>query len=362
MTYRGMGAPVPTVQPIPDPWYQQKARQLQRVAAATAGLGQNGPTAEPPLPSAPKYGLMVGWGAVILLTAGIFFAATRGTGTKVRANRRRRRTRRGTRRRASKRRTSRRRRKSSLRRYKALSAASRRRMPPSSFALPGKRFPIAGPPGSSTGRNKWQAMQAIRYLNMGRVSTKQEYLAVRNAIIRRYGSAFWRSYDGPSWEKVQRAKRKRATTRRKRGRRVTRRVAANPKLVGNRPRRGTRRRSSAKSRVGYALATLRHAHASPKKAGLSARIARSLARSTAGLYRVGGGKVVKYRPSTSLQGAMTSTRIAASASRETHWLVKVYQSGTPKVVVVRKVDSKGRTTYRVEDSARRKRARRRRAA
>jgi len=502
MSYRGMGQLVPAVQPIPDPWYQQKARELQAAAAATAGLGQDAAPAlpsrvEPPPAAAPKYALMVGWGAVIALTAGIFWAATRGVGTKPVSANSRRRTRRNTRR-GGKRRTTRGR-GSSLRRYKALSASAARRMPESSFALPGRRFPVAGPPGSSRARDKWQAMQAIRYLNMGRVGTKQEYLAVRNAVIRRYGAKFWRSYDGPSWEKVQGAKRKRSQTRRKRparrrlaanrtsrrgavrpnqtatqleniktwGREVgwetgmgladdgfsggesdvrkkalqrdplaglhrelrkvvegspqtrrmymqgwnrgvvdgyrhrlerlptrrlkrpfyqgaaseqpTRRLKRpfrnarrtsrrNPKIVGPvrgyaaaNTRRTSKRRSTAKSRVGYALSSLRHSGLSPKRAGLSSRIAASLARRP-GLYRVGKGKVTKYKGSTSLQGAMTSTRLAASGSGETHWLVKVYKSGRPKVVVVRKIDAKGKTVYRVEEAAQRARKRRRAVA
>jgi len=113
------------------------------------------------------------------------------------------------------------------RRYKALSAASRKRMPPSSFALPGKRFPVKGPPGSSRERDKWQALQAIRYLRMGRVKRRADYLAIRSAIIRLYGANFWRSCGGPSWPKVEKAKRKRRGTRRGTKRRTSRRLAAN---------------------------------------------------------------------------------------------------------------------------------------
>ena len=109
-----------------------------------------------------------------------------------------------------------------LHHYKALSASARSSMPDSYFALSGRRFPIRGPVGSSRERDKWQAMQAIRYLNMGRVTSRQDYLDIRNAIIRRYGAGFWRSYDGPAWPKIQSAKRKRSTTRRPR-----RRLAAN---------------------------------------------------------------------------------------------------------------------------------------
>lgn len=227
-------------------------------------------------------GMMLGWGSVIALTAGLFWAASRGTGTVAANPRRRRRRRRGYRlrrnRRASKRRSTRRRATSrrrrtrrasrrratgALRRFKGLSAAARRRMPPSSFALPGKRFPVKGPPGSSAERNKWQAMQAIRYLNMGRVATKKDYLAIRNAIIRKYGAGFWRSYDGPTWNKVVAAKRRRGATRRRTSRRRAtrrssrrrssrrgrRRVAANRRTSRRRSsRRGRRRRRSSRRR------------------------------------------------------------------------------------------------------------------
>lgn len=110
-------------------------------------------------------------------------------------------------------------------RYKALSAAARRRMPDSSFALSGRRFPIKGPPGSSRKRDRWQAMQAIGYLNMGRVRSKADYLAIRNAVIREYGAPFWRKFGGPSWAKIEKAKRSRSATRRRRTSR--RKVAAN---------------------------------------------------------------------------------------------------------------------------------------
>jgi hypothetical protein len=204
MTYRrNMGAAIPPIQPISDSWYQAKARELQTIAAATAGIGQ----VEPPPPGAPKYALMIGWGAVIAITAGIFYAATQGVGTKsVQANRRRRR-------------------------------SSRLR---------------------------------------------------RNTSRRRHASPFL-------------------------------------------PFRVNTRRTAKKRSL---------------KVGLSPKIVASLSRSAAGLYRVGKGKVTKYKAGVSLQGAMTSTRIAASASGEAHWLVRVKRSGSPKVVVVRKMDGAGKTIYR----------------
>lgn len=223
------------------------------------GLGQDTPpptpdtSPAPPPPAPPNVALMVGWGAVLLTAVGIFYGVTRqGSPRRVAANRRRRRSsrrrssrrrrsrrpRRNSRRRSSRRRSTRRnkrrkafqgwaREQQRSRRYKALSAAARKRMPDSSFALSGRRFPIKGPPGSSRERDKWQAMQAIRYLNMGRVKNRSDYLKVRNAIIREYGPNFWRRYDGPTWPKIQKAKRKRAATRRGRRRTSRRKVAAN---------------------------------------------------------------------------------------------------------------------------------------
>jgi len=190
-------------------------------------LGADDATADaaaPPAPPKPMpVGMMVGWAAAVLLAAGMFYGATSGVGMKrLAANKSRRSSRRHTSR-SGVRRNSRR---TSLRRYKALSPTSRKRMPDSSFALNGRRWPIAGPPGSSTERNKWQALQAIRYLNMGRVGSQRDYLDIRNAIIRRYGQSFWRSYDGPSWAKVEKAKRSRRRKRRTSG--GKRRLVANP--------------------------------------------------------------------------------------------------------------------------------------
>lgn len=360
-TYSFLGSsPVPRVDRIPDPWYQAKARGLQRVAASTAtsGLGQE--DVAPPPPGKPNVGLMVGWAAVIVASVGVFYAATTGVGTgqRVKANRRRRSSRRPRRnaRRSSRRRSSarpwavfaktragnwvmksrhrtsalaeaaadkvfsqghyrvvaveratwnpagydivrnpggrssephllhpddpeyrplgappyeevlpkcplcgkenlgrrhiyctncgaalrkkearkhgtwpgpRRRLSKNPGRYKSLSKSARKRMPASSFALPGKRFPIKGPPGSSRDRDKWQAIQAIRHLYMGRVADRHDYMAVRNAIIREYGPGFWRKYGAPSWAKVQRAKRKRRRSRR----------TSRKKMAANRRRR-----------------------------------------------------------------------------------------------------------------------------
>lgn len=193
-------------------------------------LGANDAPADaaaPPAPPKPMpVGMMVGWAAAVLLAAGMFYGATSGVGMKRLAANKRRSSRRSSRRHTSRSGVRRNPRRTGLRRYKALSPTSRKRMPDSSFALDGRRWPIVGPPGSSRERNKWQALQAIRYLNMGRVGSQRDYLDIRNAIIRRYGQSFWRSYDGPSWAKVEKAKRSRRRTRRTSG--GKRRLAANP--------------------------------------------------------------------------------------------------------------------------------------
>jgi hypothetical protein len=68
-----------------------------------------------------------------------------------------------------------------------------------------------------------------------------------------------------------------------------------------------------------------------------------------GLYRYGGpGTLTRFDRDIQLQGAMTSTRIAASKAKDTHWLVDA-SGGYP--VVVRIVGPDGKTIYRVEDFA-----------
>lgn len=120
-------------------------------------------------------------------------------------------------RRTSRRRVRRNRSQPNLRRYSALTMTQRKKMPPSAFVFPERgdhgEWPIKGPPGSSRERDKWQAFQAIRYLNMGRVASQSDYRKIRSAIVKEYGKNFWRQYGGPSWSKVENAKRKRRRKR-----------------------------------------------------------------------------------------------------------------------------------------------------
>lgn len=98
MSYRGMGtAPVmPPVAPIADAWYQRKARELQAVAASTA-LADTAPTGPRPA-GPPPWAMIVGWGSVVAVAAGIFWYTSKGAPLPMRANRRRRRSRRTSRR------------------------------------------------------------------------------------------------------------------------------------------------------------------------------------------------------------------------------------------------------------------------
>lgn len=91
-------------------------------------------------------------------------------------------------------------------RHRAIAANGR-----GAFALPGKRYPLD---------SAKRARAAIGYLHMGRVAGQADYLAVRNAIIRKYGMSFWRDQNGPSWPKVARAKAKAARTRAARARKA----------------------------------------------------------------------------------------------------------------------------------------------
>lgn len=73
-----------------------------------------------------------------------------------------------------------------------------------------------------------------------------------------------------------------------------------------------------------------------------------------GIYKYGygpkrGASFVKFS-TPSLRGAMTSTRIGASKVGEYHWLVDNYDPSHP--VVIRGIDDRGHTFFRVEEYAR----------
>lgn len=163
-------------------------------------LGATKDSLEPPKRKGMNTGMLVGWGAVILLTAGIYYATTREDTLMAPNRRRRRRTSRRTSRRG-KRRTSRRR---QTRRNK-LTAAERRRIPKSKFVFPERRaWPLD---------SKKRAKAAVSYMHMGRVASASDFNKIRNAIRKRYPDV-WEDYGkGLTWQKVKKAKSKRRRSR-----------------------------------------------------------------------------------------------------------------------------------------------------
>jgi hypothetical protein len=72
-----------------------------------------------------------------------------------------------------------------------------------------------------------------------------------------------------------------------------------------------------------------------------------------GLYKYGWGpkkgeSFLKFTNAT-LKGAMTSTRIGASKVHENHWLIDSFDPSFP--VVIRGIDDRGITFFRVEEYA-----------
>jgi hypothetical protein len=139
---------------------------------------------------------------------------------------------------------------------------------------------------------------------------------------------------------------------------ITRRRTTKRRTTGIRRLAANARKSSAYAQAQTALSTIRNlgVNGTPSAAKLSKSVQDKLVRRGMGLYRVGGSgrspKITAFKSSTSLQGAMTNTRIATTASGEPHWLVKVYKGGRPKVVVVRYIGKDGKTRFRAEEYAR----------
>lgn len=76
-----------------------------------------------------------------------------------------------------------------------------------------------------------------------------------------------------------------------------------------------------------------------------------LKRRKPGLYRLGEGgwkTLTRFKDSVTLGAAIANNRIAADKSNEYHWLIDVH-GGYP--VVVRIANTQGKTTYRVEEYA-----------
>lgn len=215
--------------------YKPKTMSYSNVMSTLKGiLGADSDGAPPPA-AGPNWPAIVGWAAVVVTGTGIFWAVTRGGSARAVAANRRRTSRRRPRRRASRRRVSR-----------NLSAAARRRISKSDFVFPERRaWPLD---------SKKRAKAAISYLHMGRVSGKSEYLAIRNAIIRKYGMSFWRDSNGPSWSKVEKAKSKRRRSRKSKRKTSRRKVAANRR----RTRRKARWATYVRTRSGNWIEKSRH--------------------------------------------------------------------------------------------------------
>lgn len=178
---------------------------------------------------------------------------------------------------------------------------------------------------NTRGKQVDREIKALAGLKMSGRSS--EYNELVGLLRKKYGAAYATGLETHALQEVARLKK--------------RRLSSNPRGTG----------ASAQSKAKSALNEVRRTSARAG-GGLNKSVRARLARMAAGLYRIGGGgqnpTVVKFK-TASLQGAMTNTRIAASKSGETHWLVRVYPSGSPRVVVVRKVDPKGKSTYRVEE-------------
>jgi hypothetical protein len=64
-----------------DPWTAQRAARARQSLLRRRAFGE-APSLAPPASRPPNFALVVGWGAVVLVAAGIFYAATTGAGTK----------------------------------------------------------------------------------------------------------------------------------------------------------------------------------------------------------------------------------------------------------------------------------------
>lgn len=78
-----------------------------------------------------------------------------------------------------------------------------------------------------------------------------------------------------------------------------------------------------------------------------AKVATVLKRLPAGYYRYARGKLVGFKSGTTLSGAMTSARIAASRSGEKHMLIEVRDR---TATLVREFNGHGKTVFRIEEA------------
>lgn len=327
---------------IDDPWTQQHLTPLPR----PMGIGDNEP---PPLRPFP-WQAAVGWGIVLATAAGLFYAVA-GPASERRGVRR-----------------------------NAISERQRARLPQSVFVFPERR---AWPLDSAS-----RAYDAIRMLRLGRVASASDFAEIRNAIRRKFPNVWSKYGKGLSWDVIQRAKFK---ARRSRARTKLRSAANAKKAVSRKPNKKGNKKSSKKvsqkvgGKVGkktaskmtlsramslpvaktskpkfsdlgalMAVATIRTQSTLRKADVLPPGVSAKFKRMPAGIYKYGWGpkkgESITRFTTPSLKGAITATRIGAKSVGEYHWVVDNFVPAFP--VVIRGIDDRGRTIFRVEEFAR----------
>lgn len=161
-----------------------------------------------------------------------------------------------------------------------------------------------------------------------------------------------------------------ARTSRKRTsrRRVTRRTSRRPMRRRRRSRRRSRRlvfniggrritvnaallKKKTKLKIEEGIELVRDAKPKPQKKFIPFGGFSKLKRRKPGLYRLGEGgwkTLLRFNDNVTLGAAIANNRIAADKSNEYHWLIDVH-GGYP--VVIRIANTEGKTTYRVEEYA-----------
>lgn len=121
-----------------------------------------------------------------------------------------------------------------------------------------------------------------------------------------------------------------------------------PRLV----KRNVRLKASTELKIEEAIAIVREMKPPEQKSFLPPAAWKHIVAGGPGWYSYGSGKkrdnVIRKYKTESLGGALTSTRIAASASGETHWLVDNHGRYP---VVIRIFDAAGKSAFRVEEYA-----------
>lgn len=211
-----------------------------------------------------------------------------------------------------------------------LSASRRARLPRSAFVFPERRaYPI------DTAK---RASSAIRMMRLGRVHSSSDFSKIRRAISRRYPSVWKRYGAGLTWKRVSASKRKARTSRRT----LRRNAPKGPKF--------------SELKVWESVGTVRESHPKAMVDMFPPGLRAKLKRLPPGIYKWGigpkrGETIVQFK-NASLKGAILSTRIGAGKSESFHLVIDNYDPNFP--VIVRGVDDRGRTTFRVEEFAKAK--------